>query len=74
VKSQIICAPFRDDIEIKGDEVILMEPEILANEPLHTVPRHRVANLAASGDPDPGMAGTVLRADNDEMGRMKLLS
>lgn len=74
MKSQIICAPFRDDIEIKGDEVILMEPEILANEPLHTVSNHRVANLAARGDPDPGAAGTVLRADNDEMGRMKLLS
>jgi len=74
MKSQILGAPFRDDVEIGSDKAVLVEPEVLADEPLDPVPRHCVSNPAAHGYPDPGAAYAVLGPDHDEMGRVKLLS
>jgi hypothetical protein len=52
LKRKIFSAPFCYDVVIGYAAPFLMEPEILANQPLHTVAHNGITELATGGNSD----------------------
>src|SRR5262244_4449699 len=66
-----LCTRFRDDDEVGGwTDVRLASPEHLAEEPLHPVPDHRVADSLAHGDAEPRASPHGPSTQNDEVRRV----
>lgn len=74
LERKTFSAPFCYDIVISDTAPLLVEPEILTNQPLHPVALHRGAELAAGGYSKPRPVGATRRPDNDKVGRVVLLS
>lgn len=66
--------PFTDDVEIGGEEKLLMEPEKLPYPPFYAVPYHRDTHLPADSDSQSCMPAFTCPPDDNEMGRAYLFS
>ncbi len=60
--------PFAYDVEIGGDEKLLVEPEKFPDPPFYSVTNHRDTHFSADGDSQSRMHAPILPPEDDEMG------
>lgn len=67
-------SPFTDDVEIGGDEKLLVEPEKLPYPPFYAVTHHRDTYFSADSDSQSHMTALTRLPEYNEMGRAYLFS
>jgi hypothetical protein len=62
-----VGSPFTDDVEIGGDEELLVEPEKLPYPPLYAVTHHGDTDFSADGDSQSRVIAPTHPPEDDEM-------